>query len=608
MVLAVAAFLSACHSSSTTPPGTPVITMGGEFTSPDFASYVGIVDSIFLTATDGTVITTLQVPEQVDFAKVSDMAELLEAPAAPSGTYTSATMSLDFSNAAVWVYENGKPVRANVVSANGSSTYTVIITFDPSHPLVINNGVSQRVHITFDLAASNTITAGSPPTVTLQPFIVFSPAPVDSTEVRARGLFVTTQNDSYIQNSRPFFDQQSALGAVNVNTNAQTYFSIEGVSYTGAAGLAAMQQLQISTPTLAIGTLDNLSGITPSMNATQVYAGQSFESPVAETVTGVVAARSGNTLTVLGATCYQPNSSFALGSFGYVPSIAVTMSSNTIVAQDGVTPPDLSTASISVGQQVTAFGLANIDPVSLTCLSLDATSGFVRLGSTRVWGTLNSATTGSASLDVLSLANFAPAGFSFTGTGAGGQDANPAAYDVNTGALDESSVAAGTLLQVDGIVTPFGTAPPDFVAQAITPGTETPQQLVVEWVNGGSTSPFTHAGSDYLQVNLADANLGSIHYIRTGPAQLDLKTLTASPQITTTGAPQSDLQLAVGSATYTAGSISGISVYNSASGFATALGSTFNGTPKIYRLVAYGQYNAATNTFVAGRIFVALHQ
>jgi len=178
---------------------------------------------------------------------------------------------------------------------------------------------------------------------------------------------------------------------------------------------------------------------------------------------------------------------------------------------------------------------------------------------------------------------------------------------VNTGSLDQSAVAAGTLLQVDGTVAPFGAAPPDFTARAITPGTETPQQLVVEWENGGSTSPFTHAGSDYLQVNLADPNIVNIHYIRTGPATLDLKSLTASPQITTTGAAQNDLQLAVGSATLT----SGISVYNTASAFATALGSTFppsGGTKKIYRLVAYGQYNAATNMFVAGRIFVALHE
>jgi hypothetical protein len=35
---------------------------------------------------------------------------------------------------------------------------------------------------------------------------------------------------------------------------------------------------------------------------------------------------------------------------------------------------------------------------------------------------------------------------------------------------------------------------------------------------------------------------------------------------------------------------------------------TFNGSNKIFRLVAYGQYDSASNTFVASRIHVALHE
>jgi hypothetical protein len=608
LVFVFAAALAACHSSTTTPPGTPVITMGGENTSQEFASYVVFLDGINLTRTDGVVITVNQVAEEVDLAKISDFAELVAAPAAPSGTYTSATVSLDFSTAAVWVYQNGKPVLATVSNVNNSTTYVVTITFDPAHPLVINNGVSQRMHVTFDLAASNTVTPGTPPVVSVQPFVVVSPAPVDSTVMRARGLFVTTQSGTYIQNSRPFFDQQSALGAVTVNINDQTYFNIEGTAYTGQAGLTAMQQLQINTPTAAFGTLDNLSGITPSMNATQVYAGQSLESPVAELVTGIVSARSGNNLTVSGATCFVPNSSVALGSYAFYASLPVTVSSATLVAQDGAVASGLNEASISVGQKITAFGLAAFDATTGGCTSLDATSGFVRLNSTRLWGTLNSATTGNALLDVLSLGNFAPVALNFAGTGAGGQDANPAAYSVNTGSLDQSAVAAGTLLQVDGLVTPFGAAPPDFTAHAITPGTETSQQLIVEWVSGGSTTPFTHIGSDYLEVNLADPLIVGVHQIHTGPATLDLKSLAASPHITTIGANQNNLQLAVGSATLTP---TGISLFNNASGFATALNTTFpasGGTQKIYKLVAYGTYNATTNTFVTSQILVALHE
>src|SRR5213082_30637 len=107
----------------------------------------------------------------------------------------------------------------------------------------------------------------------------------------------------------------------------------------------------------------------------------------------------------------------------------------------------------------------------------------------------------------------------FAGTGTAGQDANPSAYALNTGSLDESATPAGTLLQVDGIVNAFGSAPPDFTATAITAGTATEQRLVVEWTNAaGATAPFTSASSSGLVVDLSNAALGTIHEIRTGPA------------------------------------------------------------------------------------------
>ncbi|HXW74236.1 MAG TPA: hypothetical protein VEK10_05430, partial [Steroidobacteraceae bacterium] len=65
-----------------------------------------------------------------------------------------------------------------------------------------------------------------------------------------------------------------------------------------------------------------------------------------------------------------------------------------------------------------------------------------------------------------------------------------------------------------------------------------------------------------------------------------------------------DLVLAIGSSTLT----NGISVYNDGTEFLSAVKSTFDGTNKIFRLVAYGQYNASTNTFVATRINVALEE
>ena len=597
LVWGFTALLAGCGGNSTSAPGTPVITLSD--TSGDFAVYRVGIGSITLTNTNGSVVAPLLSAESVDLAALTDLSELLEVPAVPSGTYKSATLTLDYTSASIWVNVNGQAVAASAVSSTGTALTTGIltITFDPDHPLVITRGESTRLAIDIDLAASNSInTSTTTPTVTVRPFLVMTPAPADATVIRARGLFVTVQSGSgYVMNVRPLTDLVSALGAVTVSTNAQTYFNINGVAYTGAAGLTAMASLPQNTPTAAYGTLGDLSGITPGFHATAVYVGTSLESPLADHIRGVVSARSGNTLTVRGATLVT--------RFGVVAirNATVTLGSATVVSEDGVAASGLTPLSVSVGQQLDVSGQSAFDTSGN--LSMDATAGQVRLASTRIWGTLNSATAGSASLDVLSLGNFAPAGFNFAGTGT--TAANPSAYVVNTGSLDESATAAGTLLQVDGIVTAFGSAPPDFTATAITAGTATEQRLVVEWINGGTSAPFLSDSSAGVVVDLNNANLGTIHEIRTGPAALDLKALSsfpASPLITTVGADQSKLQLAIGRASLS----TGVSVFNSISGFAAALSSTFNGSNKIYRLVAVGQYNIGTNTFVASRISVAL--
>jgi hypothetical protein len=605
---ASALLLGSCGGSTQTPPGTPVVTMGSLDNSGDFTSYIIAIDSITLTRNDGTVVTPLVTPQTVDLAKLNAMTELVEAPAVPSGTYTKASVTLDYSSPSIVLNLNGHTAFATPQNISGTAllAQTVTVTFDPGHPLVVNQGQSVRLHVDVDLAASNTITATNPAVVQVQPFAVITPAPADSTVLRSRGLFVVAQSGSsnFVMNTRPFYDLTSALGALTVNVNAQTYYNVNGQAFTGEAGLAALAVLQINTPIAVYGTLAGLSGITPSFNATSVYAGTSQESYLADYLTGVVSARSGDTLTLRAVNALTPT-----GVSTYLDSIPVGLGSNTIVSEDGVAASGLTPASVSVGQRINVSGQAKLDPTTGALLSLDASAGQVRLMSTPVWGTLNSATAGSASLDVAAFDGLAPSNFSFAGTGAGGQDAVPATYQVSTGAMDQSAVAPNTLLQVNGLVTPFGAAPPDFAASAITVGAATQQTLVVEWSNGGSTAPFTSATSAGLVVNLADPNLStSVRHIRTGPvaagAGLDLTTLPASPLITTTGADPSNLQLAVGSIPLT----TGISVFNSAAAFATGLASTFNGTNKIYRLVAYGQYNSGTNTFVASRIHVALHE
>lgn len=610
-VCGAAVLLGACHNNNNQPPGTPVVTMSDLTNSGDFVSYIINLDSIELIRNDGIVVTPLVTAETVDLARLNGMTELVEAPAVPQGTYIQGVVTLDWtlgtgSSQPVILKNNGDTLSVSPADAGGTGmgSASVTVTFDRAHPLVVNYNQSVRLQLTVDLTASNGAISTSGKTVQVQPFVTMSFPPVDATVMRLRGLFVTTQDvdSGFYMNARPFNDLSSALGAVIVHTDANTYFNINGVVYVGAAGLAQTATQQQDEPVTVYGTLGSLSEISPTFAATEVYVGTAQESELAYYVTGTVTARSGNAITLRGANYVAPLgvNNYGLATPTYIDSLPVTLGSGTAVYQDGIPTPGLSIADISVGQSITVAGQPGFDSTNLILEKLDATAGFVRLQSTTLWGTLNA----DGTQDLLSLGPFGPAPLTFTGTGSSGP-ATPSAYVVDTSAVPAGPVlTTGELLQTQGFVTPFGSAPPDFTARTVTPGPSSLQTLVVEWVNGGSAHPFTGVSAAGLVVNLADPDLGTTHEIRTGPASLDLKTLPASPIITTTGADQSNLVLAIGSTSLT----SGISVYNSYASFAQGIDGFFAGTNKIFRLVAYGQYDSANNTFVTSRISVALHE
>lgn len=598
-----AAALSSCGGYGTVVYGTAAITVAD--VSGNFLSYIVFLDQITLTRNDGVVVQPLATPQTVDLTRLHDVAELLTGAAVPTGTYTSLSLLLDYTSASIFVDVAGQAQAAVPLDTSGAhlGVVSLTVTFDPANPLVINGGVSTRLALDFDLAASNTINLSATPlSVTVQPFMTATPAPVDGTQIRARGLLVATRQptaSAFIMNVRPFIDLVSALGALTVNISSSTYFNVNGVAYTGAAGLAAMGALQVSAPIAAYGTLNDLSGITPTFNATAVYAGISQESLLTDSIRGIVAARSGNTLTIHGASFVPRPSAGLFTSLQYLNNATVNIGSGTVVSEDGVAATGLSTQSVSIGQEVTVFGAALYNSSGVFA-SLDATGGPVpaqlRLAQTPIWGTLNTATTGSVSLNLLSLGDFEPGALSFAGTGiSSANDALPASYQVDTGTIDESATPAGTLLEASGVVSAFGAAPPDFTATTVTPGSAVTQQLVVEWINGGAATPFSSLSGSGLVVDLSNAHLGTTHYIATGPTQVDITTLPASPQIA----------FGSGFLTLAYGGKGSTSVFNGASAFATGLAGALTGTNAVYRLVCVGQYSAATNTFTATRVSVA---
>jgi hypothetical protein len=605
---ALAAALAGCSTNTHVNNGTPVVTVNAQAAG-DFSAYVVGVTLYSATRSDGYVAypAGYTYEEFADLTQRVDLTELLNAVGIPTGTYTSVTVGIDYS--APIVYVKGQTSAATVQNASKTQNFGIVyvnVKLDPAHPLVVNLNQSTPLALDFDLAAMNSISGN---TVTVRPFVAATASPTDTEPVRARGLFVAanTGAGNFVENIRPFEDNiYSTVGALTVNTASTTYYNINGKVYTGSAGLAAMAGLTSNTPIVAYGTLGDMSTITPGFTATQVYAGTVVSNGQYEHVRGIVTAISGGDLTVSDAT-YLYYEGYCLSNlcFTLYPTATVKVGSATLVTQDATaTASALSIQSISVGSQIDAVGLGSTN--SSGALTLDSTQGLVRLQSTPVWGTLVSGTSGSATLSVLSMGSVPASSFNFAGTGSSSaNDAVAASYAVNTAGAtagaDQSATPANTLLRTDGFPTPFGSAPPDFTATDVIAGSAEPADLIVEWSSGsGTTSPFTSYDSTSLALNLASATTAEVV---TGP-QADCSgtatpactPLTGTPAITISGGNQ----FAIGNAA------NGISVFSAPSAFASDLTSALNGSTSVFRVVAIGSYDAATNTFTASRVDVAL--
>jgi hypothetical protein len=335
-------------------------------------------------------------------------------------------------------------------------------------------------------------------TVTVSPTLVASIVPAANKTVRVRGSLASTNSgqDDFILNVHPFHDQNSNSGQVTVDVGSATTYLINGSSFTGDAGLNALAALPSGTIVAAFGTVASATQAT--LNATSVLAGTSLESASEDRLSGTVVARDQSTLTLRSAIWNKSN-----GDMNFeMHNTTVMIGAQTTVTEQGQMG-SFSVSDISVGQHVDAFGSASQG--GNNALTLDATSGQVRLDVTPVWATVSKAQTGSLTLNVQTI-DGAPANvFNFSGTGASSAtDANPSAYLVNTGTLTQTGVSVNGQIRVLGFVAPFASAPPDFDAETLITAPQVPQFLQVQYNHGGSTTALSglSASSTSLQLQL----------------------------------------------------------------------------------------------------------
>ena len=588
----------------------------------DFVSYIVTVDSLTLTRADGTVVQTVPTTSQVDFAQLVNLSEVLSAQQLPPGTYTSAKLTLDYSTADIVVSTaSGNVTVPGADLINGatnspiSAPITVTLSFG-SAPLVITDGTVSNLALDFNLAASNAVDlTANPITVTVDPVLSASLAPASSKQIHVRGPLqsVSAGSSDYVVNVRPFADGQDDFGQFTVDTNASTTYLINGTSYTGSAGLSALQGLSMGTLTTAYGTWDTTAN---TFTASVVHAGTSVAGVSGDAVIGTVAARTADTLTVDNALVYQaPSSSSSSGDtqsddLHFTHQVTVTIGSGTTVSAEGETGT-FSPSDLSVGQRVRFTGTLSSNA---TGTSLDATSGTALMKPTRGTGLYIGPNSGAIAVNLQSLGGVDAGSLLFAGTGASAAtDATASSYLVGIPSSFSTTVlAVGLPVEFTGFVTPFGTAPPDFAATTVVSYAQAHAALQANWTSPGTTTAFTALSSTQLVIGQPALTSATTHTIRIGETMIDASTLSGGVTLIPATATSSstptepsddggeDLAFAIAHQ-----SSDSVDTFGTFSDFTSALNTDLS-TASVLGIWANGLYGS-NGTITVNRVYVVLN-
>jgi len=634
LLCAVALFAAGCHKNNqTSGAGVAWVTLTDQ--PGDFSSYIVQVDSITLTRSDGASTGALLGPETVDFTKLSDLSELWGSATIPIGTYTSASIILDYTSAVISVMVGGVPQKATVLDSTGKAvtTQTINVILDPAGQLTVPatyaTTSAQRLAIDFNLAASTAgiDTGTNPPTVRVKPYLTVGVAASDQKLIRVRGPLINSSVSlgTYTVYVRPFLDEFDNFGSLSLFVDPSTIFTTNGVVATGTTGCAAAKDCGITqlsqssagtTVTAAYTTFEPTA--TPNatagkFHAKYVIAGSTLEDPYTSGLEGDVVSRTGNSLKVRGSTLQLYTGGTTGTSIYNVADATVTLGPATIVTADDTTLTGLNYNSVAVGQHIVVRGIYSAPSTGV--VDIDATGstvtngGSVRLISTHLWGSLVSSGAGALSLNLQTINNWPVSDFTFTGNGtSAATDPVATAFNVSTGTLTVPVTTVSDPLWIDGLVAPFGSAPPAFDATAISSEASVPASLQVRWT--GTATPFSALNAAGLSINLTNATIASA-IIRVGPESIALASLPASPQFTVVpqagtainGLPVFTPRFSYGDPTAVAPA--GIHVFSAFGTFATDLTAALATTSALV-LEARGTYNRATNTFSASSVDVVL--
>jgi len=613
--------LSACGggASTTTEPVPPIVAscvpsdpstasecgtviIGLTDADGDFLSYTVDVLSLTLEKANGAVIDVLPNSTRIDFSQYVDLTEFISAATVPPGIYVAGTIQLDYRNAEVFTEADGVAKATTVVDADGvpmSQTSLKIILSDRDQLAVVKDRVS-LLTLDFDLDASHVVDIAPTPAIAIaEPFIVAELDPVDTKNIRVRGLFIESNVSEmyYTVALRPFYDALNDFGRMKVYVNDATDIEVNEIAYTGAEGLRALEAAGRGTLTVAKGVLNVAQR---NFTAKVVLAGSSVPGNGKDAVKGNVISRMDNDFIVRGGTVILSDTNNAVRSF-FRDDVTVTVGPNTVVYKTtdsdrllGAPVRLLDISAISIGQAVTVRGKVTANDE--LGVHIDATEGAVLMHVTHLSGLVNTIMPGQTDIELHAIDRRRVQVFDFTGTGASpDMDADPNNYEVSTGNLLMPSDATGKPVVVYGFPNEFGGAPPDFEGRTIVDYADVRSAVGVGWGVEGTTAPFLMMDSSGLLLDNQNPDIDQRHFIKQGPILIDLTTLDSDTLI----APRE-----TGRKLFTVKTTDSLQLYADFDDFVTALTLELNGVNSARSMYARGHYNIDTNVFTAYKVFI----
>jgi len=362
-------------------------------------------------------------------------------------------------------------------------------------------------------AGLNTLATVSPGTMTVA-FGSLNVSGTNGTAACADGSTPTTVNGitTCANGSTP-----TSSGTVTTCSDGSTPTTVNGIT-TCANG---------STPTTTVAANTTTTSATNvTFAATQVLAGSSVQGGGFDRVSGIVSGRIGDTFTIEDGTRLSDS-----GTNTFVPGTAtIEIGAGTQVTEFGAASIVANgIQQISIGSLIYAFGTASA--LNSGNLTLDATAGRARLGTTSASGIVTVQGTGTVTLSLTWLGGRSMGAFDFAGTGLSvGDDASAANYQVTTGALDLTNSTVQSPVEVSGLVTAFGAAPPDFGASTLLDYTTINAVLVLNW-GGGTPAPFASSSTGQITIDASNRSIGTQHEIQIGAQTVNIVGIALGPLI-----------------------------------------------------------------------------